>query len=71
MLCFQGKCCGLFSYMDWQNTSLARSTHSIPDSCCNSFYEYEGCGQLIWKHPDHELHTLESIIYDRVLQLKM
>jgi len=30
------KCCGVLSYIDWENNSKFNETRSVPDSCCKS-----------------------------------
>ncbi|CAL8090426.1 unnamed protein product [Orchesella dallaii] len=61
----RGKCCGLYSYEEWRNTTIGIKYHSVPDSCCKAEYDYEGCGELAWKHPNHYKHSLASILHDR------
>lgn len=39
------KCCGAQEYMDWENTTFAQESNSVPDSCCLS--DVEGCGKGI------------------------
>jgi len=43
------KCCGAQEYKDWENTSFAETSKSVPDSCCVSDVEgdVEGCGKGI------------------------
>ena len=39
------KCCGTQEYLDWENTTFAEESNSVPDSCCLS--DVEGCGKGI------------------------
>jgi len=39
------KCCGAQEYLDWENTTFAAESKSVPDSCCLS--DVEGCGKVI------------------------
>ncbi|ODN02591.1 Tetraspanin-4 [Orchesella cincta] len=61
----RGKCCGLYSFEEWRNTTVGTKYYSVPDSCCKDEYKYEGCGELAWKHPNHYKHSLASIVHER------
>jgi len=52
------KCCGAQEYLDWENTTFALETNSVPDSCCLS--DVEGCGTGILAMPEDQV---PKIIY--------
>ena len=52
------KCCGAQEYLDWENTTFALETNSVPDSCCLS--DVEGCGTGILAMPEDQV----SVLYD-------
>lgn len=45
-------CCGAESYLDWENTTFAMSSLSVPDSCCVK--DIKNCGQGILGINPHE-----------------
>ena len=74
---FQLKCCGAQEYLDWENTTFASESKSVPDSCCLS--DVEGCGKGILSmaadqvpkiiHPNGCLSELKEVIEGNVAAL--
>ena len=73
----QLKCCGAQEYLDWENTTFAAESKSVPDSCCLS--DVEGCGKGILSmapdqvpkiiHPNGCLSELKEVIEGNVAAL--
>jgi len=71
------KCCGAQEYLDWENTTFASESKSVPDSCCLS--DVEGCGKGILSmaadqvpkiiHPNGCLSELKEVIEGNVAAL--
>ena len=71
------KCCGAQEYLDWENTTFAAESKSVPDSCCLS--DVEGCGKGILSmaadqvpkiiHPNGCLSELKEVIEGNVAAL--
>merc|ERR1739848_114686 len=37
------QCCGVYSYKDWDNATVLKTTQSVPDTCCKT--KADDCGK--------------------------
>ena len=61
------KCCGVLSYIDWENNSKLNETKSVPDSCCKS--PSINCGLNIIQEIEIEDRETSDVINDDIYRI--